>query len=837
MKNASITLLRFIIFVFIFIFPNQKIHAQACSFPTGHGVLSGNNITATIPINGSLFWNLDGGSGFNVNYNPTQPNPSIFHATGLWIGDWSNGALKLAASTYSYSSSFDYFAGPIINNNGELSFQCDDFNRTWEVFGFEILQHIQDFADNGIIDNPLPNIYAYPAHQNPFFEEIHGFSLPDTPQGLAPFFDQNNDGIYNPYDGDYPLPESVSSSRIPSHIVWGVFNDVGAGGPHTYSGGSPLHVEIQLTTWAFFCEGDELLNNSIFASYKIINRRNESLDSLVISKWVDMEIGCPNDNYNGCIPELNTFYTYSTLDGDSLGIINCPVAGGMFPAYDNHATQAITFLNQNMTSFVNPIRASLAPNPGMSDPTQPAEYYNYMTGNWRDGSPLTYGGNGYGGSQPTSFIYPDNPNNPNGWSAYTANIIPEDIRAIANFALDHPLAPQESTTIDMAFTFYQDENTSNLEVINLIYDQTPLLQEMYDNGFETTCAADFCLDDCVWTGDANRDSIVNNLDILQIGLGQGASGTERNKPLIWQPFDSPDWNQSADNVNLKHTDCDGNGLINHSDFAWVDWFYNKSYQTVTTPDTYHYGNEISIISDPDYPTDPFTYGTTGKAIVQLNQVEDLYGLAFTVEWNAPWTAFGIEWYDTWVDLNFSIPSSPWNPANGDFRLLNKHDNEKGEAEFAFVKTDGNNSLTENSDILSLIFSTKYNDYALVQVPLRIKNIKAILNDGTILDYGSKDFIINIVNPNGGGEILATEDLEASNILVFPNPTSNFLNVKFEESTAARFTIFDIYGKKVFEKAMSIQQNLQLPIEHFTSGIYFLKIEMDGEKWVQKFVKI
>ncbi|HFC00228.1 MAG TPA: T9SS type A sorting domain-containing protein [Phaeodactylibacter sp.] len=511
---------------------------------------------------------------------------------------------------------------------------------------------------------------------------------------------------------------------------------------------------------------------------------------------------------------------------------------GFCPPYsENNSAQAITILNQNMTSFAVMNRTSLSPVPATADPASPAEYYNYMTGNWRDGTPFSYGGDGYGGNQTTSFLYPDNPNDPNGWSMVSANVPNEDIRCMGNFALNNSLAPNESTTLDMAFTFYQDENTSNFEIVNRIYEQTPILQEIYNNSFEAACTANFCLDDCVWTGDANRDSMVNHLDILQIGLGLGATGTPRNKPPIWQPFDSPDWNQTADNVNLKHTDCDGNGIINHSDFAWVDWFYNKSYKIGTTPDTYHYGNEISIISDPDFPIDPLIYGTTGKAIIQLNQVEDLYGLAFTLEWNTAWTAFGVDWDTSWIDLNFGIPSSPWDVPTGNFRLLNKHNNEKAEAEFAFVKTDNNNSLTENSNIVTLSFKTKYNDYALIQAPLRIKNIKAILSDGTELDYGSKDFVIDIVNPNGTGEILPTQDLETTSIHIFPNPTSNFLNVKLEKPTAARFIIFDIYGKKVFEKPTTIKQNIQLSTEHLTSGIYFLNIEMNGKEWVQKFVKM
>ena len=140
----------------------------------------------------------------------------------------------------------------------------------WEVYGYEIEQHIKDFEDDGIINNAIPNIYGYPGHQNFFFEYYNGFSLPNTSHGLAPFFDNDNDGNYNPTAGDYPLPDSVDPSIIPGHIIWGIFNDGGTN--HTSSGGLPLNAEIHQTFWSFYCDDNEHLNNSIFASYKIINK-------------------------------------------------------------------------------------------------------------------------------------------------------------------------------------------------------------------------------------------------------------------------------------------------------------------------------------------------------------------------------------------------------------------------------------------------------------------------------------------------------------------------------------------------------------------------------------
>ncbi|MBL7808755.1 MAG: hypothetical protein JNN28_13125, partial [Saprospiraceae bacterium] len=66
-----------------------------------------------------------------------------------------------------------------------------------------------------------------------------------------------------------------------------------------------------------------------------------------------------------------------------------------------------------------------APN-GTIDPTAPQEYYNYITGTWRDGTPLTYGGSGYNPGDPTAprirYAFTEPPNDAAGWSMCTANL-------------------------------------------------------------------------------------------------------------------------------------------------------------------------------------------------------------------------------------------------------------------------------------------------------------------------------------------------------------------------------------------------------------------------------
>ncbi len=822
MEKSTKTLIPFVVFLLLFL--GKNTFAQDCQLPESFGVMNGNNIRASIPMNGNLFWTINEDPQFQVVTPPAVgaiPN-SIF-TTGLWLaGKNANNDLKIAIAGYQNINNYDYFSGPINNVNGQLSFQCDSYDRIWEVFGYEISQHIADFNDNGIINLPIGNIYAYPAHQNPHFENIHGFALPNTTAGLAPFFDKNNDGIYDPNDGDFPLPENVAEEKIPQHIIWGIFND--GGGLHTQSQGNPLNVEVQLTAYSFYCTDDELLNNTIFTSHKVINRGNEILDSMIFTKWVDFDLGCYTDDLMGCIPSLNTFYVYNedANDGGPDGT-DCDFNGIGYGS--NPPVQAVTILNKEMSSF------NLALNAGFGGPLPSSssisveEYHNYMQGKWEDGTPLTQGGTGYGGTQPTSYIFPDNPNDPNGWSMTTTNSIYSDRRCIANVEIENPLTPNDFIKVDMAYTFYRDENLNHIEAVNMIYDQTPILQQLYDNNFED-CMIDACVDDCVWTGDANRDSIVSNFDILQIGLAFNESGQARNTPLVFQPFPGQSWGEDFNGIDIKHADCNSSGSIVATDFDWVETYYGKSYKLSNVIDEYPIGNELSITTLGNNPMDDMQAGIIGRAKIELNQAEDIYGLAFTLE-------FDPEYLKVILDQQFS----PWGTQiTNSFSFLHTNDDE-GELNYAYVKTNQQNSTTLMDELADIRFSAISTDFELVQTYLRIKNVRAILNNGDILDYGAKDFLVNISNPDGMGQVLLNENLEEANIQIFPNPTTDILNIKMENPALANIAIFDIYGKNVLEKTEVNQNEIQLSTSNFSSGIYFLKIEMDGKELVKKFIKM
>lgn len=68
---------------------------------------------------------------------------------------------------------------------------------------------------------------------------------------------------------------------IPDQILWMVYNDVDANDTMG-SGSYALRFEIQLTAFAFHCQENTFLNNTIFNKYKIINRAVSAADSVFL---------------------------------------------------------------------------------------------------------------------------------------------------------------------------------------------------------------------------------------------------------------------------------------------------------------------------------------------------------------------------------------------------------------------------------------------------------------------------------------------------------------------------------------------------------------------------
>ncbi|MDD2411478.1 MAG: C10 family peptidase [Bacteroidales bacterium] len=90
--------------------------------------------------------------------------------------------------------------------------------------------------------------------------------------------------------------------------------------------------------------------------------------------------------------------------------------------------------------------------------------------------------------------------------------------------------------------------------------------------------------------------------------------------------------------------------------------------------------------------------------------------------------------------------------------------------------------------------------------------------------------VETVNELGGDD--------KSNIIVYPNPANDVINLRDNSSDVVNFLIqiYDTRGKKVFEKEMS-NPSVSIDISNFEKGVYVIKINKNATSIVKRIIKL
>ena len=334
-----------------------KESAALCSSASGFEMLSINNVRARINVGGDMWQNF--ATHMGQYYIPANTLHTSLFAGALWIGGVDvNNQLKLAAQTFRQSG-VDFWAGPlsIDQTAATEAATCAKWDRMFHITKAEVAEFIGWYNSTNQaeefpgISGPSDAIKDWPAHSND----------PNQAHYLAPFFDANGDGKYDPDDGDYPYydfdnvlcplnyvgikgwkpaptmgssdfygPDSLGQKNpyktenggiLVDQILkgdetfWWIFND--KGNAHTETGGQPIGLEIRAQAFAF-ATNDEI-NNMTFYSYEIINRSTFELTNTYFSPWTDADLGYAFDDLVGCDVERGMGYCYNGPDVDGTG--------------------------------------------------------------------------------------------------------------------------------------------------------------------------------------------------------------------------------------------------------------------------------------------------------------------------------------------------------------------------------------------------------------------------------------------------------------------------------------------------------------------------------------
>jgi hypothetical protein len=464
---------------FAYLGPNDKDYKPTakpkanCSPATAKLTMKFNDVSALIEQGGSMFQNRAAGvAAYEV---PKGSNRFAIFAGALWMGGTDvNGQLKLAALRY--RSGNDFWPGPLtvtpgtgnfnpinpvgddaIRDFGEANIdpdQCIAYDKFYTIRKAEVVKfNIWWECNAGVTtegcdeitaptNDELNRIYGWPAHG-------------DVSRGqdyfLAPFYDRDQDGNYNPDNGDHPWYDDILGrddiecgidrriSLYGDETHWWVFND--KGNIHTETNGDPIGMEIRAQAFSF-ATNDEV-NRMTFYNYELINRGTQTLYNTYFSQYLDADVGNYADDYTGCDVSRGLGYMYNgdlidESDGGKLGYgenppaIGCDFFEGPYQDADGIDNPGPYYDETTQTEVVPTVVDALANNGivykgigigysdgiidnerfGMrrftfytstsaypyNDPGPAAEFYNFMEGQWANGSEMYYGGLGYEGS-------------------------------------------------------------------------------------------------------------------------------------------------------------------------------------------------------------------------------------------------------------------------------------------------------------------------------------------------------------------------------------------------------------------------------------------------------
>jgi hypothetical protein len=260
--------------------------AAGCAPASASTFLEFNNVKALIHSGGNL-WQI-AGQNLSQYEIPKGSGIMALFTSALWLGGIDiNGQLKIAAVRYREGQ--DYWTGPLTTTGDAeiVPSECEKYDRHFVVTQDEVRLFdswfkagLADAADGTNIqatkfpDYEIPlSILEWPAHGNPSIGQDYY---------LAPFYDRDENGTYEPEKGDYPwydIEKEVNCrtdrtvTLFGDQTVWWVMND--KGNIHTETGANPLGMEIRCQAFAF-ATNDEI-NDMTFYNYELVNRSTQTL--------------------------------------------------------------------------------------------------------------------------------------------------------------------------------------------------------------------------------------------------------------------------------------------------------------------------------------------------------------------------------------------------------------------------------------------------------------------------------------------------------------------------------------------------------------------------------
>jgi hypothetical protein len=318
--------------------------------------------------------------------------------------------------------------------------------------------------------------------------------------------------------------------------------------------------------------------------------------------------------------------------------------------------------------------------------------------------------------------------------------------------------------------------------------------------------------DSVWPGDANNDKVVDNNDLLPIGLAYSVSGQGRTgASIVWKGQPSAPWVDTLPSgENDKYIDCNGDGIIDANDTLAIIQNWSLTHNKRAGSDPWRAGAPLlkvqfdkASVNSGDTLTASIVLGDVGQPLTSI------YGLSFTLHYDVQAidmtkSHFNIaqSWFGT---SSNSIHLYKNNPAAGTIQCAITGINHLGRSGYGMIA-----SFMERITTSKLSGSTYSN--------------KCYISDVHAADTKGSPLSLNTVSDSTGVVYKPTGITEITNLKLYvaPNPASQQVTI----ATSSEMTdihIYDVLGQAVLHTTPSRSQRETLDVSSLTAGVYMVQV--------------
>ena len=331
----------------------------------------------------------------------------------------------------------------------------------------------------------------------------------------------------------------------------------------------------------------------------------------------------------------------------------------------------------------------------------------------------------------------------------------------------------------------------------------------------------------VYPGDATNNGVVNNVDLLALGLAYNFNGPKRDtiegSNIAFVPNEVVLWDlQLPGGLNSAFSDCNGNGRINYED-AWAIYtnYGERREDIVVEEDEFVVGEPgldpvlgfdksgVSNLLIPNQSFDlPIVLGTEDIP------AEDVYGLAFSVFTSAQFQA----------EKHFDFTEESWANDDGDRIFLYK-DITPRRSDIAWTRTDRNQR--DGHGIIGVAEFIIIVDVIDKVAPIQIwtdsirmidkyGNITALAGDTVTFQWHPSAFL-----PTSG----VNEAGQIRRLSVQPNPASDWLHL-VSDAPMQSAQLFNLMGQLVRQIQIPRTKIADMQVLDLPTGSYLLSVETE-----------